>query len=457
MVMMMVMKEADSSTNKLHHHEILSKQHRGNSSRRRGGGGHYEHKFSSFLSFGYSGTICLGIFVWIYMILLLCASPLLYMQVPSISSGSTSLHLRKELHDLPSKLKEQFKNFRTNKHLIDGHLMNATEIEINRLRKIRQENVRKPVPIVDSNNNKNHPAGSQQRNGFVVLGMHRSGTSMLSGLLVTGLGYNVGAPLIGGAFDNEKGFFELLDVVLQNDVYMNEQNVWWSSNVLAYDYLLATKISNAGGANFQHGRKALQFLNSPENTPWLQKDPRMCITLKTWLPLLSTQPAVIWTYRHPIEVAQSLIKREASFTLDHALRLWIIYNMRGIQNSASLCRVYTSNEAVLNSPMEEVQRISDELATKCHVPSPPNVLTKEQVNKFVDTSLQHNTKKMHADEAILSVHHEDCIVYELKTNTKKTDLQYEVELKLYRIAMQIFCDMKHGTAYEQDYIWPSLD
>lgn len=38
-----------------------------------------------------------------------------------------------------------------------------------------------------------------QKPGFVVLGMHRSGTSMLSGLLVKGFGYETGGPLIGAA------------------------------------------------------------------------------------------------------------------------------------------------------------------------------------------------------------------------------------------------------------------
>lgn len=45
------------------------------------------------------------------------------------------------------------------------------------------------------------------RNGFIVLGMHRSGTSMLTGLLVTGLGYNVSGPLIKPNKTNKKGFF----------------------------------------------------------------------------------------------------------------------------------------------------------------------------------------------------------------------------------------------------------
>jgi hypothetical protein len=35
--------------------------------------------------------------------------------------------------------------------------------------------------------------------GFMVLGMHRSGTSMLSGLLVKGFGYETGGPLIGAS------------------------------------------------------------------------------------------------------------------------------------------------------------------------------------------------------------------------------------------------------------------
>jgi hypothetical protein len=61
--------------------------------------------------------------------------------------------------------------------------------------------------------------------GVIVLGMHRSGTSMLSGLLVNGIGYKVGGPLIGAAFDNAKGFFERIDVVLQNDEFMQSQRI----------------------------------------------------------------------------------------------------------------------------------------------------------------------------------------------------------------------------------------
>ena len=59
--------------------------------------------------------------------------------------------------------------------------------------------------------------------------------SMLSGLLVTACGYNVGGPLIGAAFDNERGFYERIDVVLQNDAFMGSQNIGWSTGVRDYD------------------------------------------------------------------------------------------------------------------------------------------------------------------------------------------------------------------------------
>jgi hypothetical protein len=115
--------------------------------------------------------------------------------------------------------------------------------------------------------------------------------------------------------------------------------------------------------------------------------------VKTWLQLLNNEPAVLFTYRHPLHVARSLTNQEKSFRMDHAFRIYIVYNMRAIHNSAGLCRVLTSNDAVLADPLTEVHRIADELTTKCGVPEPPRTPTQEDVGKFVDHSLQHNTKR----------------------------------------------------------------
>ena len=51
--------------------------------------------------------------------------------------------------------------------------------------------------------------------GFMVLGMHRSGTSLLSGLLVKGFGYETGGPLIGASVRCTISFsFRMLNVIL---------------------------------------------------------------------------------------------------------------------------------------------------------------------------------------------------------------------------------------------------
>lgn len=292
--------------------------------------------------------------------------------------------------------------------------------------------------------------------GFMVLGMHRSGTSMLSGLLVEGFGYNPGAPLIQPAFDNEKGFFELIPAVLQNDEFMYDQKVNWAANVGKYDANLAIENTRAGKINTEKLDKAIKVLNDPENSPWLQKDPRMCITMRTWLPFLNSKPAVIFTYRNPLEVAMSLHKREQGFTLTRGMRLWIMYNKAAVKNSADLCRVLSSNNDVLSDPMKELKRISDELTSKCGVPQPPQQITKEIVDSFVDPNLQHNKKQLEATKAQKNVieSHGDCKIREFDSELPENDPRRKDELDMYLKAMRVYCDFQSGVAYDANYEWP---
>jgi hypothetical protein len=146
------------------------------------------------------------------------------------------------------------------------------------------------------------------RTGVIVLGMHRSGTSIVAGLM-NKMGLEVGPSwlLIQPNFDNEKGFFERVDVVLQNDAIMHEQNVHYSLNTHKYDALRGLRVvlqNMENGKLFSEGRRALAFLNNAANYPWMLKDPRLCITLRTWLPILKSIPAVVLTYRHPLDVAK---------------------------------------------------------------------------------------------------------------------------------------------------------
>lgn len=451
---------------------------KGGKSRRR----RASHNFASYLSFGTAETICIALFLSTYVLVLLILSPLLNQVAPTdteIEKGEVLRpvfdkvkegfrHRPQVVNVVASTIKKQLDKLRSENGVTDQKLIKQASDKVAAIRRNEQE--RDPShqdnrnhPLEFTENKLNHVYNEStgllvpgKRSGFMVLGMHRSGTSMLSGLLVIGMGYNVGGPLIRQGYDNSKGFFELIDAVLQNDEFMYLQHVWWAVNILYYNDTIALKHYRDRTATFHHGAKALAFLNNPKNAPYLQKDPRMCITLKTWLPLMNNEPAIVFTYRHPLEVAMSLHKREQSITLGHGLRIWIVYNMRAILNSANLCRVYSSNEAILADPLQEVNRISAELTTKCGVPPAPKILTQDVVDEFVDPSMQHKTGKHINDKTVIATYNDNCTVYDLQTDSEVGSTEYNSEMIFYLKAMQIYCDFKIGKAYADDYQWPSL-
>lgn len=180
--------------------------------------------------------------------------------------------------------------------------------------------------------------------------------------------------------------------------------------------------------------------------------------MRTWLPLLNTKPAVIFTYRHPLEVAMSLQKRQG-FALWRGLRLWIQYNKAAIINSADLCRVYSSNNALLADPLNETKRIAAELTSKCHVPAAPKMIDQDVVNNFVDNTLQHNKNKLKhraEEKPVLETHHGNCVVKDFDSREIKGSAEQKLEMKTYLIAMKMYCDFESGDAYKDDYEWPAL-
>ena len=123
----------------------------------------------------------------------------------------------------------------------------------------------------------------KETSGVIVLAMGRSGTSMLTGLL-SYAGLNLGGPLLKPNSGNAKGFFERIDVMLFNDRLLQDQLMKWSGAVHQYNVpksiTFVSKMHDVGRVdlNFQ---TAINFMNGPENTPWIVKDPRLCITLPT--------------------------------------------------------------------------------------------------------------------------------------------------------------------------------
>jgi hypothetical protein len=256
------------------------------------------------------------------------------------------------------------------------------------------------------------------------------------------------------------------------------QGASWSSNLVGFNPDEALEQKAKGKLKFGDGKQALRFLNKYKFSPYLLKDPRLCITLPIWLKLVEEEPAIVFTYRHPLEVAMSLksrgeeyhrlkVERKENTTvhntdeipMEKGLLLWLTYNVRALQYSLGLCRVYTSNEAVYGDPQVELQRINDELMTKCNlVQSPNSVISPEVVNSFVDAKLQHNNKNSggKSKQKILKDYGNGCEAIDFKSDYEETTADRKAEVDMYLIAMQLFCDMENGHAYKDDYTWPDL-
>lgn len=306
----------------------------------------------------------------------------------------------------------------------------------------------------DTSKKSNTPGAGEEKDanketrGFMVLGMHRSGTSLLSGLLVEGFGYNPGEPLIPPSSNNAKGYFELVSIRIQNDEWMENQGITWQKDVEKYDVEKAIEATKNKTVSTHDLNQTLALLNDPSLVPWLQKDPRMCITMRTWLPYLTSEPAILFTYRHPLDVAMSLNKRN-HIPLAEGLKLWIKYNQAALQNSDDLCRVTTSNNAVMADPLGETLRIVRDLESICHVPAPPKVLTKNITNEFVDPALQHGLDKMKKENKRLLAMHGSCEVHDY--DSKIEGAAKEEEMEAYLMAMKMYCAFERGDFKRVDF------
>lgn len=177
------------------------------------------------------------------------------------------------------------------------------------------------------------------------------------------------------------------------------------------------------------------------NSPWMLKDPRLCITLRTWIPLLNSQPAVLFTYRHPLDVALSLHKRDR-YAMPQALKMWYIYNWKGIVNSEDLCRVVSSHHAIMESPDDELLRIYTQLRENCGVPIPTKA-SPALVAEFIDKNLNHGKHK-----------EDDCANYnQMEPPPGVWKPAGSVEMKLYQECLRVYCAMEDGNAFLSDFKW----
>lgn len=147
-----------------------------------------------------------------------------------------------------------------------------------------------------------------------VLGMHRSGTSCLAGSLER-CGLYLGN-VNRRSRHNPKGNHELKEVHLIHDNILSSNGGTWyqpPSNIVANP----------------EQKQALQGIYSKlsKHVPCGLKDPRLLLLLNTWMEVVDSWK-LIGTFRHPVAVARSLVKRHKGMGVSEemAYPLWATYN-----------------------------------------------------------------------------------------------------------------------------------
>ena len=181
---------------------------------------------------------------------------------------------------------------------------------------------------------------------IVVLGMHRSGTSSVAGLLAR-MGVSAGsddALMIGP--DNPKGHYELARLHGACLRRLESAGGDWKRPP-----------STAPGAAVDAFRSDVaELLQTLEpQRPWLIKEPRLCLLARELLPLL-TRPVFVHVVREPLAVAASLAVRDG---LDRAraLALWEHYTRAAFAASRGWPRVLVDYAELTADPLGGARRL----------------------------------------------------------------------------------------------------
>lgn len=153
--------------------------------------------------------------------------------------------------------------------------------------------------------------------GVFVLGMHRGGTSAVTRLIhLLGVPTCSGEDLMGPTVENPTGYWESRSLTAFNDRLLDALGCDWSSPpALTPGWHREPPVADFAGPARE------LFASVMPSAQWLWKDPRLCVTLPFWLDCLEVSPAVVLATRNPLEIADSLARRDR-FGKPYALAAW---------------------------------------------------------------------------------------------------------------------------------------
>ena len=240
-------------------------------------------------------------------------------------------------------------------------------------------------------NNASHDSPSDSaagHKGLLLVGMHRSGTSALA-RVVNLLGVPIGRKLVPSGEDNPRGFWELEEIVeVHNDLLEQLGSAWDDPLPLPDDWKNG---EHAMAARERIGEILNENFALGDAMPFAIKDPRLSRLLPLWkqvLAELGVDPYVILIHRHPMEVAQSLAKRN-EMRIGRGLLLWLRYVLDAERETRGIPRAFLSYASLLGDWRGEMQRIGSQLGVSWPIAFADAAV---DIDAFLAAGLRHHTQ-----------------------------------------------------------------
>ena len=221
------------------------------------------------------------------------------------------------------------------------------------------------------------------RRAVCVTGMHRSGTSFVTGALRF-LGVEMGDPakMLRPGDDNPVGYFEIQAMIeLDDELLAHLGGAWDAPPVLDPGWEASADLD---GFRARAGELLDDVFGSAEARPALVgwKDPRLAILLPFWRTVTPIETTIVMV-RDPREVAASLAARRYSVPSQQAAGLWLRYLLAAVVNDSGHLLIRYD---------DAYERLEDTLAAIAHhvgVPRPDTTALTE-ARRTLDPGLRHH-------------------------------------------------------------------
>ena len=191
----------------------------------------------------------------------------------------------------------------------------------------------------------------------LVVGMHRSGTSAVTGAL--------------GAVG-----FDLVHLDDRMDWPESNPEHWESLSLGLHNEDLLTRMDGAWDAPpdiYTGWERSPEILSAPDPTALLSaaypgagpnvfKDPRLCLLLPYWRDVLPAPIAAVLVWRSPMAVARSLKKRD-SLPLADGIALWERYNRRAVADLNGVDTYVLDYESVIGDRDRSIEELTSWLGS----------------------------------------------------------------------------------------------